>query len=198
LRLRSSSETFTTKTFRSRVFRDDQEPWSLLPVGRRGLIGVPLILGFRSFRWNRNGDLEIGVKTAAANPARSNLFFDDDNIVISAELEQRRVLATVDTGAETTDLYEPFAKQFADLVARVGTKDKTEVRGVGHMETFESLTLPELQFKLGGSVATLKPAHVLMKQIGNKTCVGNFGMDLFKQGRAFKIDFGAMRFDLEP
>jgi len=180
------------------VFRDDQEPWSLLPVGRRGLIGIPLILGFRSLRWNRDGYLEIGMKPASANPVRSILFFDDDNMVVSAESQQLRVLATFDTGADTTDLYEPFARQFPDLVKEQGKKDTTEVRGVGHAESFDSFTLPELKFKLGGSEATLKPAHVLMKQLGKKCCIGNFGMDLFKQGRAFRIDFGAMRFDLEP
>jgi hypothetical protein len=58
--------------------------------------------------------------------------------------------------------------------------------------------LPELKFQLGGLDVGLSPAHVLLMQIGAKCCVGNFGMDLLKQGSAFTIDFGAMRLDLEP
>jgi len=179
------------------VFRDDQEPWSLLPVGRRGLIGMPILLGLRTLRWSREATLEIGKKSAPANPERSNLFFDDDHLVVSGDLGRNRILATLDTGAETTDLYEKFAKEFALLIA-AGKRDTSEVRGVGHAESFDSITIPELKFHLGGLEVALSPAHVLLKQIGAKCCIGNFGMDLLKQGSAFTIDFGAMRLDLEP
>lgn len=86
------------------VFPDDQEPWSGLPVGRRGLIGIPVILGLRSLRWSQDGMVEIGMKSVSADARGSNLFFDDDHLVIEAELGQRKILATLDTGAETTDL----------------------------------------------------------------------------------------------
>lgn len=176
------------------VFPDDQEPWSELAPGRRGLLGIPIILGFRTLRWTQDGALEIGAKSARLRDP--NLFFDDDHLAMAGELGQQKILATFDTGAESTDLYEPFTKVFAD-VTEGGKKDSTEVRGVGHAETFDSITMPELKFRLGGAEVALRPAHVLLKQLGAKCCVGNFGMDLFKQGRAFKVDFGAMRFELE-
>jgi gag-polyprotein putative aspartyl protease len=44
------------------IFRDDQEPWSVLPPGQRGLLGIPMLLGFRSLRWIRDGAVEIGSK----------------------------------------------------------------------------------------------------------------------------------------
>ena len=176
------------------VFPDDQEPWSDLPHGRRGLLGIPIILGFRTLRWSQDGSVEIGAKTA---PMRDpNLFFDDDHLAVAGDLGERKILATLDTGAEGTDLYEPFTKTFA-AVTEGAKKDTTEVRGVGHAENFDSIVLPELKFRLGGSDVVLHPAHVLLKSLGAKCCVGNFGMDLFTQGRAFRIDFGAMRFDLE-
>lgn len=180
------------------VFRDDQEPWSDLPVGHRGLLGIPIILGFRSLRWSRDGMVEIGMKSAPADVRGSNLFFDDDHLVVEAEFGRRKILATLDTGAQTTDLYENFAKAFPNLVSEAGKKDTTEVRGVGHAESFDSITIPELKLHLGRLDVALRPAHVLLKQIGSKCCAGNFGMDLLKQGRAFKIDFGAMRLDLDP
>lgn len=179
------------------VFRDNQEPWSDLPPGRRGLIGIPLILGFRTLRWSNDGMLEIGMKPTQAGPRESNILFSDDHLVIAAASGQRRIFATLDTGAMTTDLYEVFAKDFADLLSDAGKKDTTEVRGVGHAETFESVTLAELKIKIGHVDTALRPAHVLLKQIGSKCCAGNFGMDLLKQARAFRIDFGAMTLDLE-
>jgi hypothetical protein len=178
------------------VFRDDQEPWSDLASGRKGLLGIPILLGLRTLRWSQDGTLEIGAKAGALRDDRTNLFFDDDHLAIAGSLGSSRVLATLDTGAEGTDLYEAFSKTFAALTDG-GKKDVTEVRGVGHAENFDSITLPELKFQIGGTDVVLRPAHVLMKQLGAKCCVGNFGMDLFKQGRAFRIDFGAMRFELE-
>jgi hypothetical protein len=178
------------------VFRDDQEPWSVLPAGRRGLIGIPIILGLRTLRWSQDGTVAIGAKPAPLEPRRSNLFFDDDHLVVESALNQQRVLATLDTGALTTDLYEAFAKQFAPMLTAAGKADRTEVRGVGHAESFDSITLPELTFRLGNLDAVLRPAHVLLKQIGAKCCIGNFGMDLLKQAQSFKLDFGAMRLDL--
>jgi hypothetical protein len=169
-----------------------------LPIGRRGLIGIPIILGVRSLRWSQDGVVEIGKKSASADARRSNLFFDDDHLVIEAELGQRKILATLDTGAQTTDLYENFAKEFANLVNQAGKRDTTEVRGVGHAESFDSITLPELRLNVGDLDVVLRPAHVILKQIGAKCCVGNFGMDLLKQGRAFKIDFNTMRLDIDP
>lgn len=168
-----------------------------MPAGRRGLIGIPIILGLRTLRWSQDGAVEIAMKSAPANPIGSNLFFDEDHLVVAGNLGERSILATLDTGAQTTDLYEAFAKEFATLTA-AGKKDSTEVRGVGHTESFDSITLPELKLRLGGLDVVLRPAHVLLKQIGAKCCVGNFGMDLLKQGSAFKIDLGAMRLDLEP
>jgi predicted aspartyl protease len=180
------------------VFRDDQEPWVDLPAGRRGLIGIPVILGLRSLGWSQDGTVEIGMKSGSAGGRGSNLFFDDDHLVIEAELGRRKILATLDTGAQTTDLYENFAKEFANLVSEAGKKDTTEVRGVGNAESFDSITLPELKLNLGYLDVALRPAHVILKQLGATCCDGNFGMDLLKQGRAFRIDFSAMRLDLDP
>ena len=105
---------------------------------------------------------------------------------------------TLDTGAETTDLYEGFGQRFASLLEKSGRKGSREVRGVGHSESFDSITVPEVRLEVGGLGTALRPAHVLMKSIGAKPSVGNVGLDLLKQARAFRIDFGAMTLQLEP
>jgi hypothetical protein len=129
---------------------------------------------------------------------RANLAFDGDSLVTTAALGDREVFATVDTGAESTDLYLNFKKQFPKLVSEQGVADKTELHGVGQTDTVESVTLPKVAFVLGGATVTLAPAHVLGKQIINSRVARNFGMDLFSQTKAFKIDFGAMRLELDP
>jgi hypothetical protein len=136
--------------------------------------------------------------TVRLDTRKSNLCFDDDHLLITAGFQEKRIFASLDTVALTTDLYETFAKEFATLVSKSGENDSTEVRGVGNAESFDSITLPELTFSIGGTSAVLRPAHVLLKQIRPKQFVGNFGMDLLKQARAFKIDFGAMKLELDP
>jgi len=153
-----------------------------VPLGRRGLIGIPVILGLRSLRWAQDGFVEIGIRSPSTDHRKSNLFFDGDHLVVAAQLGRQPILASLDTGAETTDLYAAFAKQFEDLLTQAGRKDTTEVRGVGHAETFDSITLPELKLNIGQLDTVLRPAHVLLKQIGARRCVGNFGLDLLKQG----------------
>jgi hypothetical protein len=143
------------------IFRDDQEPWSDLASGRRGLIGIPIILGLHSLRWAQNGTVEIGMKSGPLDARNSNMFFDDDHLVVSARIGQRKALGTLDTGALTTDLYQMFADEFADLV-KTGKKESKEVRGVGNFATFDSVTLPELRLNLGHLDVALRPAHVLL------------------------------------
>ena len=116
--------------------------------------------------------------------------------MVTATIQNQKISATVDTGAISTDLYKPFADKFENLLKQYGKKGSTEVRGVGHAEKFDSVTLPVLRIRVGDSDTILSPAHVLLRSIGAECCVGNFGMDLFKQAAAMKIDFGAMTLKL--
>jgi hypothetical protein len=60
------------------------------------------------------------------------------------------------------------------------------------------VTVPEISLRIGNVETHLRPAQVITNEAGSKCCAGNFGMDLLKQGRAFRIDFGSMRLDMEP
>jgi hypothetical protein len=178
------------------VFNDNEEPWADLAPGRRGLIGMPIILAFQTLRWSEDGTVQIGSRSKRPDPGEANLFFDDDHLLTSARLGESEVRATLDTGAETTDLYLPFANRFPALV-QAGAKTSMDIRGVGNKETLDSITVPEVRFELGRENVILRPAHVLLKDLGAKNCIGNFGIDLLMQANAFTIDFGSMRLDLE-
>jgi predicted aspartyl protease len=177
------------------VLRDEGEPWSLLPLGRRGIIGMPVILAFRTLRWAQDGTVRIGEKPTPFDVRKANLMFDNDHLVVSVRLEGRTVFGAVDTGAESTDLFRELAVQFPSIVES-GRKGTTQVRGIGGAESYASVTLPEIKFEIGGIQAILRSQDVLMNR-GIRSYVGNFGLDVFQQGRAFKFDFTAMRLDLE-
>jgi len=179
------------------VFSDTQEPFSSLPTGRKGIIGMPLILAFRALRWTKAGKLEIGATLRPFDLTTSNLYFDDDHLVIISTFRSHGILATLDTGAVSTDIFAGFAKQFPDLVAS-GHKGTTEIRGVGGAAIFESVTVPEIAFRIGTVNTFLRPAYVITNKTGSKCCAANFGMDLLNQAAAFSVDFGAMKLELEP
>jgi predicted aspartyl protease len=180
------------------ILPDDQEPWSVLPEGRRGLLRMPVLLAFRMLRWTRSGTIEIEGNGRSKDVRASNLYFDNDHLFLVTDVLGRKVHGALDTGAETTDLEEAFAKEFGDLLRESGKMGFTEVRGVGHAESFDSITLPEVMLRIGAVDTILRPAHVLLKQLGPKGSIGAVGMDLLKQSRAFRIDLGAMTLELEP
>lgn len=180
------------------VFPDDQEPWSDLRPGRRGIIGVPLLVGLKTLRWKTGGDMEIAQPSQPFDIHNANLTFDNDHLVVKSVIEHQNVSGSVDTGATRTDLYKSFANTFPSLIKQYGKKDSTDVHGVGDAERFDSVVLPRVGIRIRNFDAILSPAHVLMKSIGADCCVGNFGLDLFRQASAMKIDFGAMTLELVP
>jgi len=178
------------------VFPDTSEPWSMLPAGRRGILGIPIIVALRTLRWAHDGTVRLGGRTTAFDPGKSNLTFDDDHLVVTAVIQGRNASALVDTGAETTDLFAECAKQFPRL-AESGKKDTTEVRAVGGAASYDSITLSELPIEVGGLPLLLRPAHILLSR-SQGPHIGNFGIDLWMQGRAFSFDFTAMTLQIEP
>ena len=177
------------------VFPDDTEPWSSLPPGRRGAIGIPVILACRTLRWAQDGTVRIGENPAPFDVHNANLMLDNDHLAVSVRLEGRTAFGAVDTGAETTDLFRELAAQFPSILES-GKKGTTQVRGVGGTESYESVTLPEITFEIGGIHATLRSQDVLLNR-GTRSYIGNFGLDILQQGGAFKFDFTAMRLELE-
>ena len=164
--------------------------------GKGGIIGLPLILGFRTLRWFGAGRMEIGGKSEPLDVTKSNIHFEDDQFVVEVRVRSEQVLATLDTGAENTDLFAGFADQFTSLVKETGKRDFYELQGVGGTERIEAITMPALTLGIGGRDTVLSPARVLHKG-WRKCCAVNVGMDLLKQARSFKLDFGAMTLALE-
>ncbi|MCU1322449.1 MAG: hypothetical protein JWM43_2098 [Acidobacteriaceae bacterium] len=181
------------------IFPDDQEPWSLVPLGERGIIGLPLMIATGVFDWKADGNLTIGARPESLEPERANLFFGDGHhVFINASFQGQDIWTSLDSGAMTTDIYASFAERFADYLKKNGKSGSTELRGLGGAETYESIDVPELAFELGGRQVVLRPAHVYTKQYSvRKWVLGNFGKDLLTQTTGFKIDFGAMRLTIE-
>jgi predicted aspartyl protease len=188
-------------TLGSMTFRDVSfaviTPGGALADAEFGIIGLPMIVAMGGINWSNNGTAEFGGSFPGSS-GDPNLVFDRSRLVLRAEVLGKRVLAALDTGANSTDLNGNFADLFPDVVA-TGKKGSADLNGVGGTQTFASVELPELIFSIGSSRVPLRPAVITMQKnsvAGGECCIANAGHDLLKQGQGFLLDLATMTLKL--
>jgi predicted aspartyl protease len=167
-----------------------------------GIVGVPLQLAMGSIKWLKDGVIEVGGVNQPSGVS-PNLAFDPDpsRLLIEAEVIGKRVQATLDTGALTTDLNANFADLFREVLSRGGKRGSRDITGAGGTRAYDSFELAELAFSFGRSTSVLRPAIVTLQRMplmgGGPCCIGNAGLDLLTQQRGFSIDFATMTLTIQ-
>ena len=177
----------------------DVEPWKSMPSGRGGIIGVPILLHLGCIRWMKGGRWEVGCRDGSSRSDTANLVFFGNHLLLASTVLNHQAFMTLDTGAETTDLNANFARQFAREIQDVGKKSSTRLEGLGGSTVIESITVPKLDFLIGGKSATLRGANVTLQEnsaLGGRCCIGNIGLDLLLQTGRVTIDFSQMNLRL--
>jgi predicted aspartyl protease len=162
-----------------------------------GIIGLPIILAMGGIEWSNSGRAVFGGALPAPGAA-PNLVFDGGRLVVRVDVLGTPVLASFDTGANSTDLNANFADRFPEVVAR-GKKGSSDVSGVGGTRTFASVELPELIVTIGSRPVPVRPAIVTMQRnagAGGECCIANAGHDLLKHGEGFVLDLSRMTLQL--
>lgn len=182
------------------VLPDEQPPFNQLPIGRRGILGLQVVLALRHFAWQpKSGTFNILPETATQPSREANLAFDGSSIFARLSFRGSPVDMSLDTGAVDTVLYPSFARQFSEI-DKDGAVEQHRVTGVGGSTSIKSLTVPSLDFQLGGSrTLTLKPATILLDE-NNSTSAwfrGNLGMNLLNQANSVEANFDSMRLTLK-
>jgi hypothetical protein len=188
--------TLGSMTFRNVSFAV-LTPGGVFADAEVGIIGLPIILAMGGINWSNSGTAEFG-GTLPASTETPNLVFDRSRLVLRAEVLGKPVLASFDTGANTTDLNANFADLFPDVVAR-GRKGSSDSSGVGGTRTFASVELPELIFTIGSRPVPLRPAVITMQRnsvAGGECCIANAGHDLLKHGQGFVLNLSTMTLQL--
>ena len=181
------------------VLPDTQPPFAGLPVGRRGLLGIPVLLAMRTVRWQPKGSFAFGFRPKPKHFQRANLCFEQSFPVTQVGFQHTELDFTLDTGAVHSILSPPFAQRFPDLLKTSGQKEAHQLTGVGGSSSYESVLLPAVTLQVGGQAISLKPAHVLLRQSSDTSswAAGNLGMDLLNQASTITIDFHAMMLSLQ-
>ncbi len=177
------------------VLQDTGEPFVHVPVGSRGLIGLPVMIAMRKFRWEPSGWFEFGKSVYSDRSAEQNLLFHRATAIVQVRVKERPLIFSLDTGAVDTDLNESFATALPEIV-EAGHKETRAITGLGGSNQYESVLLGPVTFEIGGRGITLKSPHVFPKHsLGNFD--GNLGNDILKQAKAVTLDFERMSLQLE-
>jgi predicted aspartyl protease len=180
------------------VARDDQQPFVDLPSGWRGVLGLPALLAFQTFRWHGDGRFELGFAARPAARQRANLCFDGANAVLNVAYRGRRMSAFLDTGATRTRFMAPFARDFPDSIA--GQKSaRATIRGVGGTSRVAAVSLQHVTLRVDGHDLVVPSADALLDDMKDRSDRYHVwaGMDLFAAARNVTVDFGSMRLSVD-
>ena len=192
----ASADHFDVGNFRFKnvafiVFPDGQEPFSDMPEGERGIIGLPTLLAFRNFSWGPDRIFEFDI-SQSKNVSEPNVSFDEQYVLVRVGFGNSNLTFGLDTGGETTTLEPRFAESFPDFVKQFGKKASKKVNEIGSSRDINSIVLSQLELRVGGFPAVLRPVHILMDGPAQGCHYGSLGMDLMKQGKRTTIDFESM------
>ena len=181
------------------VLPDSQPPFNDLPQQKRGLIGIPVLLAMRTFRWSTDGSFALGFPSQHFELKTANLSFEQSFPITQVGFEGRNVDFTVDSGAQRTVMNPPFSVAFESALKPLSTPETYKLTGVGGSSGYASLLIPSLKLTVGGQMVKLTNAHVLTQESSNesKWAFGNLGIDLLNEANATIFDFRAMKLTLE-
>jgi hypothetical protein len=181
------------------VYPDEDEPWVEVPVGHRGGLGIPVILALGSMRLESDNHIVFGVSKPAPESNSNPLAFDEQTPLVQIQLDGKSLTFSLDTGAETTYLYKPFADAFPSLM-ETGKQQQRKLTGLSGSTMQESIELPSVHFPFKKDTdVDLTPAFVLLQTTTGYSnwVAGNLGLDLLKKALPVTIDFRAMQMSFE-
>jgi hypothetical protein len=180
------------------VLPDGQKPFADLPPGERGIIGIPVLLAFQTIRWTADGTFEIAFPPGPRDIAGSNLCFDGSDPITEVEFQKRHLEFIADTGDQGSDLFSPFAKDFAHFIDKFGKKQSLRVTGMDGSVEVPGIILPEVTLRVGGFPAVLHSARVELRQTAQNSqwYYGRVGMAIYRQAHQVTIDFRSMTLSL--
>lgn len=177
------------------VLQDTGEPFVHVPVGNRGLIGLPVLIAMQTVRWEPSGWFAFGKAARLSKPVTQNLLFHGATPIVEVTVKDKPLIFSLDTGATDTDLNQGFAKALPDLVA-AGKKETRAITGLGGSNNYDSVLLGPVTFSVGGYDVTLKAPHVFPSHsLGSFD--GNLGNDILTQPKSLTLDFKRMALQLK-
>jgi hypothetical protein len=162
-----------------------------------GLLGMPVLEGFKEFSETRDGDLFIPARPRPRSG--QNMGFSGFRPFVNVLYRGERLSLCLDTGAVATVLYPPFFRLYRGEILNRTTPRVTKLDAVGGSCSIPVYVLDEFAFRVGGKSLALRRVAVQTKV--SHTCSryfhGNLGVDILPLGRRMTLNFESMSFVLE-
>lgn len=179
------------------VFPDEQPPFSNLPTGCRGILGLPVLLALRTISWSAAKN-EFWMSHADQSRRHvGDLAFDGSAMAVRVRFQGRPITLAFDTGAQKMVLYPKFALAAPEAVRGARSTIHT-LTGVGGASSLAARALQPVVLDVGGRPVTLREPVIIDGRSGAASgyYVGNLGMDLLNQAQVTTVDFSTMKLSL--
>jgi hypothetical protein len=167
-----------------------------LGVDRRGLLGAPVLEGFREFTETAAGELLIPARPRPRS--LENMCFSGFMPVVEAFHRGARLDLCLDTGAAATSLFPPFYRRYrGEIDARTRLR-LSLVEGVGKPRAVPVRVLDEFAFHAGGQDLAIRKVMVqtLATHADSRYFYGILGVDIMSQCSQMTLNFVSMSFIL--
>jgi len=159
-----------------------------------GLVGFPVIEAL--------GEVQLHGRDSLSVPAHPqerkarNLSIDGLTLLTPLQWEGERLLCRLDTGAGSSQLYEPAYRRLADRIDARSRAATRRMGGVGGVRPLPARVLGVTSFEACDAAVTLDSLDVLVQSIApnedENVLDGNLGHDIFDRFDSLIIDFRDM------
>lgn len=161
-----------------------------------GLIGFPVIEQMGEIQFSRDG--ELVVPGTAPRRAQRNMAFDELTPLVRVRWRNAPLLCRLDTGAGTTNFYEPFYRRFQMGIDSTTQRAIRRIGGAGGIQEMPVRVLSPVRLALGDTVATLDSADVVLRSIVPAASENyldcNIGRDILNTFSRYVLNFRDMAF----
>ena len=167
------------------------------PFKLRGSIGIPVLLAMQTVRWRRDRTVEIGFPASTFSPAEANLCLDEMHILVSAQFGTARVRGALDSGANQTEFFPRFRKDFPDNIRLRGGKRSYTISGIGGNKDMRIDLIRDLTLRIGGMEVSITNAPLLSSDNRDARDHLVVGFDVLNAASQATLDFRAMTLQLQ-
>jgi len=129
----------------------------------------------------------------------ATMYMNELTPVLALTTQGRSLPFTLDTGANSTDLWHAYWETVGDDASSWPHRTRRS-SGLGGAKTFDIVLQPELRLLVGNDVVILKDVPIEAGDqhgAGDQPMFGNIGQDLWRNAAGFTMDLRSMRFRLE-
>jgi predicted aspartyl protease len=160
-----------------------------------GIIGFPVIEQLQEVRIHKAGFIEVPQE--AVDKSIHNFGLDELTPVVHVMVNKDSLAFTFDTGAQTTDLNQPFYEQYKSAIEASGKRYDMQQGGAGGYTSSKAWRVPITVFTIGGQTVTIPNLGVKTTNTNSKDSFyyGNLGQDVMSQFGELVINFKYMYVD---